>query len=54
MLSNLLLMFIFHHLILVHQWGWSITLNGDGTTTMRSPDGSRVYHSHSPPSATAA
>jgi hypothetical protein len=38
----------------VHTWGWTITLNCDGTTTMTSPDGDRVYHSHSPPPATAA
>ncbi len=50
-LTNLLLLCTFHHLILVHQWGWTITLNPDGTTTMRSPDGSRVYRSHSPPAA---
>jgi len=53
-LSNLVLMCTFHHLIVIHQWCWSITLNADGTTTMRSPDGSRVYHSHSPPPAAAA
>jgi hypothetical protein len=53
-LSNLMLLCTFHHLILVHTWGWAIELNPDGTTTMRSPDGSRVYHSHSPPSAAAA
>jgi hypothetical protein len=44
----------FHHLILVHTWDWTIALNPDGTTTMRSPDGSRVYHSHGPPAAAAA
>ena len=53
-LTNLILLCTFHHLIAVHTWGWTITLNPDGTTTMRSPDGSRVYHSHSPPPATAA
>jgi hypothetical protein len=53
-LSGLILLCAFHHLIVVHQWGWTITLNPDGTTTMRSPDGSRIYHSHSPPSGGAA
>ncbi len=53
-LTNMLLLCTFHHLIAVHQWNWTITLNPDGTTTMRSPDGSRVYHSHSPPPASAA
>jgi hypothetical protein len=48
-LTDLILLCAFHHLIVVHQWGWSITLNPDGTTTMASPDGSRIYRSHSPP-----
>ncbi len=53
-LTGLILLCAFHHLILVHQWGWTITLNPDGTTTMTSPNGGRVYHSHSPPPACAA
>ena len=44
----------FHHLIMVHRWGWTIQLNPDGTTTMTSPDKTRVYHSHSPPTPAAA
>ncbi len=52
-LNNLVLLCTFHHLIAVHQWGWTITLNPDGTTAMRSPDGGRVYRSHSPPAAAA-
>ncbi len=50
-LTNLLLLCSFHHLILIHRWGWTITLNADGTTTATSPDGHRILHSHSPPSA---
>jgi hypothetical protein len=50
-LTNLILLCSFHHLIVVHRWHWTITLNPDGTTTMTSPDGSRVFHSHSPPAA---
>ena len=50
-LTNLLLLCSFHHLILIHRWGWTITLNPDGTTTATSPDGHRTLHSHSPPSA---
>ena len=38
----------------VYRWGRTVSLNADGTTTMRSPDGSRVYYSHSPPASTAA
>ena len=49
-LANCLLLCAFHHLILVHRWGWTITLNADGTTTATSPDG-RTLHSHSPPEA---
>ncbi len=49
-LTNCLLLCSFHHLIMVHRWGWTITLNADGTTTATSPRG-RILHSHSPPSA---
>ena len=52
-LANCLLLCPFHHLILIHRWGWTITLNPDGTTTATSPNG-RQLHSHSPPPATAA
>ena len=49
-LRNCLLLCSFHHLILIHRWGWTITLNADGTKTAKSPDG-RILHSHSPPQA---
>ena len=49
-LANCLLLCSFHHLIAVHRWDWTITLNPDGTTTATSPHG-RVLHSHSPPAA---
>jgi uncharacterized protein DUF222/HNH endonuclease len=49
-LGNCILLCSFHHLILVHRWGWTISLNADGTRTARSPDG-RTLHSHSPPAA---
>ena len=49
-LGNCILLCAFHHLIMVHRWGWTITLNADGTTTATSPHG-RVLHSHSPPAA---
>ena len=39
----------FHHHVAIHQWGWTVTLNPDGTTTARSPDGTKIFHSHSPP-----
>jgi hypothetical protein len=37
-------------LVVIHQWGWRLTLNPDGTTTALSPDG-RALHSHDPPRA---
>jgi hypothetical protein len=45
----------FHHHVAIHQWGWKVTLNPDGTTTARSPDGTKLLHSHShsPPAARA-
>jgi Domain of unknown function (DUF222)/HNH endonuclease len=49
-LTNCLLLCSFHHLILIHRWNWTITLNADGTTTITSPDG-RILRSHSPPAA---
>jgi hypothetical protein len=39
--------------VAIHQWGWTVTLNPDGTTTARSPDGTRILHSHGPPPARA-
>jgi hypothetical protein len=39
----------YHHHVAIHQWGWTVTLNPDGTTTARSPDGTKVFHSHGPP-----
>jgi hypothetical protein len=43
----------FHHLIAVHRWNWTITLNPDGTTTAAGLNG-RVIHSHGPPASAAA
>jgi hypothetical protein len=53
-LVNLALLCPFHHLIAVHRWGWTLVLNGDGTTTTAtSPDGRKVFHSHGPPAMAA-
>jgi Domain of unknown function (DUF222)/HNH endonuclease len=52
-LTHMILLCHFHHYIFVHQWGWTITLNADGTTTAISPDRTRQYHSHAPPTAAA-
>jgi len=50
-LTNLTLLCRFHHLVAIHRWGWTFTLNADGTTTSVSPDGSKTLHSHAPPTA---
>jgi hypothetical protein len=48
-LHNLITLCAFHHLIVIHRWGWTLILHPNGTTTATSPDGRRVFHSHSPP-----
>jgi hypothetical protein len=50
-LTNLTLLCRFHHLVAIHRWGWTFTLNADGTTTAVSPDGTKTLHSHAPPAA---
>jgi hypothetical protein len=52
-LGNLTGLCTFHHLIVIHRWGWELRLNPDGSTTATSPDG-RILHSHSPPGRAAA
>ena len=52
-LTNLVLLCAFHHLIAVHQWGWTLTLHADGTITAVSPDRTRTLHSHGPPGRAA-
>jgi hypothetical protein len=32
-LGNCVLLCRFHHLIVIHRWGWTLVLNPDGTTT---------------------
>jgi hypothetical protein len=48
-LPNLVPLCTFHHLTAIHRWGWTLTLQADGTTTATSPDGTRTLHSHGPP-----
>jgi hypothetical protein len=52
-LVNLGLFCTFHHLIVIHRWGWSLALHADGTYTATNPDRTRTLHSHSPPVAAA-
>ena len=33
----------------VMEWGWTVVLNPDGTTTAWNKDRTKVLHSHSPP-----
>ena len=47
-LGNLVPLCAFHHLIVIHRWGWTLRLHPDGTTTATSPDG-HTLHSHGPP-----
>lgn len=48
-LTNCCLLCRFHHLVVIHRRGWQLTLNSDGTTTARDPNGTRTLHSHAPP-----
>jgi hypothetical protein len=50
-LRNLVPLCAFHHLIVIHRWGWTLRLKPDGTTIATSPDGRRTHHSHGPPSS---
>jgi hypothetical protein len=50
-LQNCILGCGFHHLIVIHRWGWQLTLNPDGTTTAVHPHGWRTVRSHAPPVA---
>jgi hypothetical protein len=52
-LGNLVPLCAFHHLTVIHHWGWTLRLKPDGTTTATSPDGRRTYHSHGPPAQAA-
>jgi Domain of unknown function (DUF222) len=47
-LPNLVPLCGFHHLTVIHRWGWRLILHADGSTTATSPDG-RTLHSHGPP-----
>jgi len=52
-LPNLVPLCSFHHLTVIHRWGWTLRLHPDGTTTATSPDGRRTLHSHGPPTQAA-
>jgi hypothetical protein len=50
-LSNIVPLCEFHHLIVIHRWGWTLHLNADGTTIATSPNGHRTLHDTGPPQA---
>jgi len=52
-LDNLVPLCSFHHLTVIHRWGWTLILHPDGTTTATSPDRTRTLHSHGPPGQAA-
>jgi hypothetical protein len=35
----------FHHQVVIHQWGWTVVLNPDGTTTAWNKDKTKIIHS---------
>ena len=39
----------FHHLTVIHRWGWSLARHADGGTTATSPDRARTLRDHDPP-----
>jgi hypothetical protein len=39
----------FHHHVTIHEMGWTVVLNPDGTTSAYSPDRTKILHSHGPP-----
>ncbi len=47
--TDCVLLCFFHHQIVIHQWGWTLVLNPDGTTTAWNKDKTKVLHSHGPP-----
>ena len=47
--KDCVLLCFFHHQVVIHQWGWTLVLNPDGTTTAWNKDKTRVLHSHGPP-----
>jgi hypothetical protein len=51
-LKDLVLLCHYHHQVCIHRLGWTLTLNPDGTTEARSPDG-EVVRSHGPPTTRA-
>ena len=47
--ADCVLLCFYHHQIVIHQQGWTLVLNPDGTTTAWNKDKTKVLHSHGPP-----
>jgi len=47
--KDCVLLCFFHHEIVIYQWGWTLILNPDGTTTAWNKNKTKVLHSHGPP-----
>ena len=52
-IGNLAPLCSFHHLTVIHRWGWTLALRADGSTAATSPDRARTLHDHDPPWAAA-
>jgi hypothetical protein len=39
----------YHHHVVIHQQGWTVVLNPDGTTTAWNPHRTKILYSHGPP-----
>jgi hypothetical protein len=48
-LTGCVLLCFYHHQVMIHQRGWTLIVNPDGTTTAWSKDKTKVLHSHGPP-----
>jgi hypothetical protein len=51
-LTGCVLLCFFHHQVMIHQRGWTLVVNPDGTTTAWNKDKTKVLHSHGPPART--
>ena len=47
-LTNLKDYCYWHHHVVLHELGWTLTVRPDGTSQVQSPDG-KIIRSHSPP-----
>jgi hypothetical protein len=48
-LTGCVLLCFFHHQVMIHQRGWTLVVNPDGTTTAWNTAKTKVLHSHGPP-----